>query len=128
MHIVGSKNLKDGQKLWYCKLDLHEVTYVNHSYNKRGHVVSRFPPDNIQCFSDMSLLFETRKNAINSLIKRIEEIEGITIAEHKIAERIQRMNDDNYCINDENNYFDLKELIDDMESRLTKLEQVQKKG
>jgi hypothetical protein len=118
------KDVTEGQRLWYCKLDLHEVIYVKNPYND-GRSLARFPPNNIKCFTDPSTLYISRRNAINSLIKRIENMEGIAI---KQDIRIEKFNSIMKLFDSEDRHLAFNQLISSFEERLTKLEQTQNRN
>lgn len=121
--MIEHNNINDGQTLWYCKLDLHEVTYVKNPYND-GRFLVKFPPNNIKSFTDAQNIFISRRNAINSILKRIETMEGTSVNEINASNDVQ--------IDQLNNimaFFDVDaknlaftQLISSIEERLTKLE------
>lgn len=122
-------NLIDGQKLWYCKFDLYEVEYVKSPY-KDKKVLARFPPNDVRCFTELKFLHPSRREAINSIIKRIETMEGRLLSEYQTEETIndsQFMHLMNFFDTDKKNLA-FNQLISSINDRINRLEQNQTKS
>lgn len=121
---MGKKYFLDGQPLWYCRLDLHEVTHVRHAYDFERPVV-RFPPQDMQCFTEFQYLYPSRKQAVDAIIRRLEVMEDIKIS-HKEEDAAYDEDRALFCFfDDKQKDIFFNKLIDELHERLKRLEKQQ---
>lgn len=121
---MSKHNFVDGQPLWYCRLDLHEVTHVRHAYDFERPVV-RFPPQDMQCFTEFQYLYPSRKQAVDAIIRRLEVMEDIKIS-HKEEDAAYDEDRALFCFfDDKQKDIFFNKLIDELHERLKRLEKQQ---
>lgn len=121
--MIDTKSITHGQLLWYCKLDLHEVEHVKNPY-KDGRTLAKFPPNNVQCFTQIENLYISKQDALDSIIQRIECVEKMDLKQnHKNESQIEEFKRIMTFFDAQDKNLAFTQLISSIEERLTRLEQ-----